>query len=346
MPVHIAWLMGQCMEAKGKQELWLHGQPELMNNLKTLAKIQSVESSNRIEGVITSRDRLAPLIAGKITPHSRPEEEILGYKKALEWICQNYQAIDIDKNSILFLHKLIQSGQPGESYNLNLFGSPVDAGQIKTKDNEIIELLPSGERIVRFEPVSAEQTPFYLQQLCLAFKDETQKQSVPQLLLISSFVFDFLCIHPFRDGNGRISRLLTLLLLYQAGYLVGALVSLERLIEINKEAYYLALKKSSDNWHVNKHDINHWHQFFLGTIKEAFRELSEQVAMNQPHQGKRDLIRYIVKQFNSAFTLSQLKSKAPNVSESMIRKVLQEMKKEGLLVSEGKGRSAKWKNSI
>lgn len=344
VPLHVAWPMGQCMEAKGKQDLWLTGQTELIENLKTLARIQSVESSNRIEGVITSRDRLSPLIEGKIKPHSRPEEEILGYKNALEWIHLNYHQIKIDVKTILKLHEMIQRNQLSDDENPSSFGSPADAGQIKTKDNEIIELLPSGERIIRFVPISAVESPRFLDQLCIAYRDEIQKQRVPNLLLISSFIFDFLCIHPFRDGNGRVSRLLTLLLLYQAGYLVGSVISLERLIEENKEAYYLALKKSSDKWHTNEHNLDHWHQFFFIILKEAYRELSEKVSNCRPHKSKQDLIINVVKSFNSPFTLSQIKAKIPTVSESMIRKVFQNLKKEGKLISRGKGAGAKWEN--
>ena len=341
LSVPTAWLLGQCMEFKGKQDRFLSLESPLMQDLQNLAKIQSVESSNRIEGVITSRDRLGPLLEEKISPISRPEEEILGYKKAVEWIHENYADIEIKPETILHLHKICQSGYGRHSPSL--LGTPEDAGQFKKKDNEIIEILPDGRRFVRYVPVSAKQTPYFMDQLCLAYRSEEQKRTVPELILISAFLFDFLCIHPFRDGNGRVSRLLTLLLLYKSDFKIGSFISLERLTETNKEAYYRSLHESSQNWHEAKHDLEPWHRFFLGIIKEAYLELSSRIEVSVPHKGKRDLVRHAVLEFTGPFSLSQVIAKVPNVSESMIRKTLQEMKKNKEVKMEGKGRGAIWK---
>jgi Fic family protein len=341
LSVPTAWLLSQCSEFKGKQDLLLKSQTDFMTQLKSMAKIQSVESSNRIEGVITSRDRLGPLLAEKIPPASRPEEEILGYKKAVEWIHTHYLDLPINSDTVAKLHKISQGGYGRKSPFL--LGLPEDAGFFKSKDNEIIEILDNGERNIRFIPVSAKDTPHYMEQLCLAYRDSETKKTLPDLVLIANFIFDFLCIHPFRDGNGRVSRLLTLLLLYKADFKIGSFISLERLIETYKEEYYRALHLSSQKWHQGAHDLTPWHQFFFSIIKEAYVEFKSRVEMNQPHQGKRYLIRHTVLEFAEPFSLSQVCAKLPNISESMIRKVLQEMKISKEVKMTGKGRGAIWR---
>ena len=222
IPLSTGWLIGSCMEARGKQELWLRQKPEVVRLLKEQAIIQSVESSNRIEGVTIPANRLRPIVLGKSRPMDRSEEELAGYRKALNWIFSRKCAVTIGSNLIQKLHAMCQGGFSG------------DAGEWKSKNNEIIEILPTGERTVRFISASAEDTPQFIHRLCQNYRELSEIERLPHLVLISDFVFDLLCIHPFRDGNGRVSRLVTTLLLQIHGFEVSRYVSLERIIEERK----------------------------------------------------------------------------------------------------------------
>lgn len=261
VPLALSWLLGKVMESKGKQELFERQRPEALRKLRETAIIQSAESSNRIEGVTVDAKRLVPLIKGKARPVDRSEEEVLGYRKALDLIHGHYPKLEINAETIKKLHLLAQGGFSG------------DAGNFKTKDSDIIELLPDGRRILRFKTVSAKETPEAIDQLCMAYDDTMAQGTLPPLLCAASFILDFLCIHPFRDGNGRVSRLLTLLLLYQQGYNVGRYISLERIVEETKEDYYEALKKSSQDWHGAKHDTVPFWSYFLGMVRLGYNEL-------------------------------------------------------------------------
>ena len=233
IPLGLSWMIGTVMEGKGRQELFEHQSPEKLRTLRQQAIVQSTESSNRIEGVTVERERLLPLVLGKTKPRDRSEEEIVGYRQALSHIHENHAHCAIDANEIKHLHALAQGGHSA------------DAGEYKRRDNDIIQLFPDGRREVRFSTVEASQTLEAMKQLQMAYEHTLQQGLLPPLLLIANTVFDFLCIHPFRDGNGRVSRLLTLLLLYQHGYRVGRYISLERIIEETKESYYEALHASS-----------------------------------------------------------------------------------------------------
>ena len=331
LPVSTAWLVGQCMEARGKQDLWLKTRADTLDALKDLAIIQSSESSNRIEGVTVSKDRLRPLLEGKTKPIDRPEEEVLGYRKALDWTHKHYQKVRIEPQVLLRLHSMAQGG-----------GLSGDAGKWKTKDNEIIELYPDGNRRIRFVPTSAQETPTSMEQLCLAYRDSLDHGALPDVLNVASFVFDFLCIHPFRDGNGRVSRLATLLLLYQTGYLVGRYISIERIIEETKEDYYKVLEKASQGWHEGKHDIIPWWDYFLSTLRQAYRELGERVEKGTFLGSKSQLIEQAILGQTSSFSLTDIQSLYPSVSTQLIKKVLSKFKSEKKLKLVGRGRGAKW----
>ena len=205
LPVATAWLLGECMQARGMQELWIRQRPEALKALKEQAVVQSVESSNRIEGISIAADRLRPVVLGKARPRDRSEEELAGYRKALDWIFSRKRRVAFGPEVVLKLHALAQGGMSG------------DAGHWKAKDNEIIEILPNNERRVRFVPTSAADTPGAVQGLCDSFRVVRENEQVPILLTIAACVFDLLCIHPFRDGNGRVSRLVTTFLLIQEG---------------------------------------------------------------------------------------------------------------------------------
>ncbi len=294
--------------------------------------IQSVESSNRIEGVEVEPERLKPLVLGSAKPYSRPEEEILGYRRSLELIHKKNLDLDITPTTLAALHELAQEGAG-------------DAGQWKRKNNKILEFDLQGQRRVRFVPVDATQTPHYIIQLCLAYQEEINRDRLPPLIICALFILDFLCIHPFRDGNGRVSRLLTLLLLYQQGIHVGRYISLERMIEENKADYYLALKQSSVGWHEKKHDPLPWINFFLSTVRQAYKQLAQKVEMNQDRSqgGKAELVEKIALNQIGSFALRDLQLQCPNISSQLIKKVLSDLKKRGLLVLVGRGRGARWK---
>ncbi len=324
------WFLSQCAEARGMQEMWKTVRPEVMEKLQEYAIIQSAESSNRIEGVEVDKKRLVPLVLGKMKPTDRPEEEIVGYRRALDHIHRNYKKISINAESIKKLHELAQGGMT------------FDAGKWKERNNDIIEILSNGDRIIRFTPVSPKDVPKYIEQLCLAYNDVINNNKLPELIAVANFILDFLCIHPFRDGNGRISRLLTLLLLYQHGFEVGRYISLERIVEETKDSYYEALKKSSLNWFDAKHDHISWWHHFLGIIKTAYQELKNKVEQSSTGDNMSAIIRQTVFALTLPFSVADIIKLNPTIERELIKKVLAAMKKEKIIKMVGKGRGAKW----
>jgi Fic family protein len=256
LPMSTAWLLNDIAEAKGRQELYTRQSPQILKALRDTAIIQSAESSNRIEGVTVDRDRLRPLILGNARPRDRSEEEVMGYRRALNEIHAKAARVPVSPDSLKHLHGLCQHGSG-------------DAGQFKRLDNDIIQLLPGEAPKIRFKCVPARQTAAAVDELCLLYRHALDQEHVPPLIATAALVLDFTCIHPFRDGNGRVSRLLTLLALYQHGHEVGRYVSLERLTEEAKEDYYDALHRSSQRWHEGKHDLVPWMNFFLAIIRRA-----------------------------------------------------------------------------
>jgi len=246
---------------------------------------------------------------------------------------EKHEDIEITSGNIRQLHRLAQAGMVG------------DAGKWKARNNEIIEILPSGERRIRFVPVSPKKTPHAMEQLCLGYRDVVANGTLPPLIAEACLVLDLLCVHPFRDGNGRVARLLTLLALRQQGFHVGAYVSLERLIETRKEDYYEALRRSSEGWHNGEHDVRPWVSFLLSVVREAYAEMSDRVAHVPETTGKQALVRQIVSRQTGAFTLAQLSAQTPNVSLPTIKKVLAALRSEGVVTLEGRGRSARWRRS-
>ena len=331
IPLGVSWQLGSVMESKGRQDLYEKQSPEVLRTLRELAIVESTESSNRIEGVTVEPDRLRPLVLGRARPRDRSEEEIVGYRNALNWIHTDPTAIPVTLETIQHLHAIAQAGAG-------------DAGQWKAQDNEIIEVLPDGRRIVRFRPVGARETPAAIEQLCLGYRHATDQDLLPPLLAVVNFVFDFLCIHPFRDGNGRVSRLLTLLLLYHHDFRVGRYVSLERLIEDSKESYYDALKRSSEGWHEGRHDLVPWWSYSLGILRSAYREFEERVgAVQAPRGAKTEMVRRTIFALPGEFTISDVERACPGVSREMIRLVLRALQQEKRIVCLGRGRSARWR---
>jgi len=318
-------------EYRGKQELYIRQTPQVLESLKIAAKIESIESSNRLEGITAAHDRIEALVLKPTTPANRSEEEIAGYRDALEQIHGQAASLPMNTNTILQLHAMI-----------NRYTSEI-SGRWKQEDNVILERYRDGTQWVRFRPSSASDTPSAMAQLVDAYELAIHHDRREPLLIIPLTVLDFLCIHPFDDGNGRCSRLLTLLLLYHFGYEVGRYISLERVFEQSKVTYYETLEASSSNWHQGHHDVKPWLNYFWGVLIAAYKEFEERVGTIQTARGsKTELVRAAVGRRIGSFAISDLERDCPGVSREMVRVVLNQMRDEGLVVLHGKGRGAKW----
>jgi len=296
-----------------------------------MALIESAESSNRIEGVTVEKKRLRPLVIDNARPRDRSEEEIVGYRMALNWIHTDYRKIPIEPETCLRLHALAQGGTSG------------DAGQWKTIPNDIVEILPDGRREVRFRPLAPDLVTQTMEELCLVYRHAIDQLQVTPLLSSACFMLDFLCIHPFREGNGRISRLLTLLLCYHHGHDVGRYISFERIVEQTKEDYYEALKISSSGWHEGRHDFLPWFTYLLSVLRRAYREFEERAERQRPKRGsKTDLVEYALESMISPFGIADVEQLCPNVSRDTIRLAMNRWREQGKLEMLGKGRDAKW----
>jgi Fic family protein len=260
LPQATVWLLETLAESKGKQALSESHAPRLLKTLEEIALLEGTECSNRIDGVTIDPERLRPLVLGHARPRDRSEEEIMGYGNALNWIHANHEKVTIEPDTLKRLHALAQEGITG------------DAGQWKESQNEIVELDPDGRLEVRFQPIEPALVPSAVEELCRAYKESLEQLKITPLLAVACLVFDFLCIHPFRQANGRVSRLLTLLAIYHHGHRVGRYISLERMIEQTKESYYETLQLSSAGWHNGSHDIMPWFHYFLTTIHAAYSE--------------------------------------------------------------------------
>ncbi len=331
LPVSSVWLLTDNAEAKGRQDLYVHQAPQILQALRDTALVQSVESSNRIEGITVAPDRLVPLVLENARPRDRSEEEIRGYRRALDLIHTSADDLAVTPELLLRLHRMIQEGSG-------------DAGQWKRVENEIVELREGGAPLVRFRPVLAADTSAAVEELCLAYRHGLGQGQMPPLVAVAALVFDFLCIHPFRDGNGRVSRLLTLLALYQHGYEVGRYIGLERLVEESREDYYEALHRSSEGWHEARHDLLPWLNYFLAILKRAYRELEERTGQVQGARGaKTALVEAAVSAFPGGFSLADVERASPGVSRDMVRHVLKRLQREGKVECLGKGPGAAWR---
>jgi Fic family protein len=326
-----AWLLSDIAEAKGRQELYTRQSPQILEALRRAAIIQSVESSNRIEGVTVEPDRLVPLIQGTVRPRDRSEQEIHGYRQALDLIHTRAADLAVSPDVLRQLHRTYQEGVG-------------DAGQWKRVENDIIEYRPGQPPRVRFRPVSVADTPAAVEELCLSYRHALGQNWAPPLLVVAALVLDFLCIHPFRDGNGRVSRLLTLLALYHHGFEVGRYISLERLVEESKEDYYEALHRSSQGWHEGRHDLVPWVNFFLAILRRASVLFEERAGQVRTARGaKTALVEAAVARFAAPFTIADLERACPGVSRDMIRRVLRSLQGVGRVECLGRGRNARWR---
>ena len=325
----IVQLLGQIREEKGKQELFLEAHTDDLKSLLEIAKIQSTGASNRIEGIYTSDQRLHELVAQKAEPRNRSEEEIAGYREVLATIHESYDYIPVRPNMILQLHR-----------DLYAYSKSAVGGQYKNADNVIAETDEKGERKVRFQPVPAFQTAEAMDQLCDAMNRAWDEERFDRFLLIPMFILDFLCIHPFNDGNGRMSRLLTLLLLYKTNCIVGKYVSVEMLIEKTKETYYEALQRSSYGWHEGDNDYVPFVSYYLGIILKAYRDFESRVSLMQDRSlSKPERVRAVIDGHIGKITKKQLLEQCPDISTTTIERTLGDLVKSGYIKKVGAGRA-------
>lgn len=312
----------------GKQELYLKQRPEELEKLVEIAKIQSTENSNAIEGIVTTSTRIKQLVEEKTAPRNRNEQEIAGYRDALNIIHENFDAIPISKNYILQLHKVMYS-------HMN---NPM-AGRTKNNQNYITAQYPDGHVETLFTPLASYETPEALDQICEEYNRVIGNMEVEPLIAIPVFIHDFLCIHPFNDGNGRMSRLLTTLLLYQSGFYVGKYISLEAKIAKHKDLYYSALNHSQDGWHEGCEDALPFLKYFLGIVLAAYRDFEDRFSIIEEKLPAIDMVRKATLKKIGKFTKQDIRELCPSLSISSIEGALRKMVSSGEIRREGSGKS-------
>ncbi len=355
IPTLTTWYLGDLREALGKQKLFTSQSPQKLKALREHALIESAISSNRIEGVTIDQSRIDAVLFGKRALGDRDEEEVRGYRYALNLIHEDGLTVMISEMNILMLHKLSQAGR-------------ADAGEYKDKEVDIIEKYPDRPDRVRFKTVPPAKAPDFMQQMIglwnaylismghrmkgdeyrrgmiETWNEISQSQKIHPLIAMAAMNLDFLCIHPFRDGNGRVSRLLLLLECYHLGYEVGRYISLERLIEENKERYYETLEQSSQAWHEGKHDPWPYINYLLFILKSAYREFEERVGQtSSPRGAKTEMIVNAIARKMGPFRVADLQRDCPGVSLDMIRMVLKDLRPQVECL--GRGRSAQWQKT-
>ncbi len=323
----IVQMLGRLHEHKGRQEFFLEAKRDELKSLVEIALIQSTGASNRIEGICTTDKRLKELVSQKAEPQNRSEEEIAGYREVLAMIHESYEYIHLKPGVILQLHQNLYC------YSPSAFGI-----RYKNTDNVIMETDFEKKERARFIPVSALETPDALERLCDSFASCWNSEGIDRLLLIPMFILDFLCIHPFSDGNGRMSRLLSLLLLYKAGYLVGKYISMEMLIEKTKETYYEALAASSFSWHEGKSCYEPFVRYFLGILLKACNEFEERVAYLKGHKvSKPERIKAVFEKRDGKVTKKEILELCPDISSVTAERTLTALVKSGYIEKVGSG---------
>lgn len=320
--------LSKIYEYKGKQELFVRTKPQELERLVEIAKIQSIESSNKIEGIVTTASRIKELCAEKTTPKNRNEEEIAGYRKVLNTIHESYEFIPLRSSIILQLHRDLYSESEKS------FG-----GKFKNSQNYIIEKLEDGTEKIRFKPLDAVETPQAIESICENMQKALDEEICDPLILIPIFINDFLCIHPFNDGNGRMSRLLTSLLLYKCGFSVGKYISVEKKIEETKEKYYEALESVSENWYSEENDTTPFIKYMLGVILSCYRDFEERIFICDKSSSAYDIVKKAVETKLGKITKSELFENCPNISKSSIELALKTLCQENFLEKKGGGRS-------
>lgn len=327
----ILGLIAAIYKEAGKQELYLKQRPEELEKLVEIAKIQSTESSNAIEGIVTTSTRIRQLMEEKTTPRNRDEQEIAGYRDVLNIIHESFDAIPITRNYILQLHKILYS-------HMN---NPM-AGQTKNVQNYISATYPDGHTEILFTPLAPYETPEALDRLCAEYNRVIGNFELEPLIAIPLFIHDFLCIHPFNDGNGRISRLLTTLLLYQNGFFVGKYISLEAIIAKNKDLYYDALSRSQHGWHSGEEDYLPFLKYLLGTILAAYRDFADRFSIVEEKLPALEMVRKASQNKLGRFTKQDIRELCPSLAVSTIETALRKMVDAGELRREGTGKSTRY----
>ena len=316
-------------ECRGRQELFIEAEADVLTALLEVAKIQSTGASNRIEGIYTTDERLNAIVRDKVKPRNRNEEEISGYRDVLATIHESYEYIAPRPNNILQLHRDLYS-----------FSSSAVGGVYKNSDNIIAEKHADGTETVRFRPVPAYQTADAILNLCTRYNEAIEAGTYDPLLLMPVFILDFLCIHPFNDGNGRMSRLLTLLLLYRAGFIVGKYISIEMLIEKSKDSYYEALQASSQNWHENGNDYLPFLKYMLGVVVKAYNEFEVRVEhLRHRKMSKAERIKDLIEKTPGKISKKEIAQACPDISVTTIERTLAELVASGIIEKVGVGRA-------
>lgn len=323
----IVSMIADIHEHKGRQELFIEANKDELCTLLDVAKIQSTGASNRIEGIYTTEKRLEELVYEKAEPRNRSEQEIAGYREVLSTIHENYEYVIPRPNIILQLHRDLYS------YSKTAIG-----GNYKNSDNVIAEIDKKGNQRTRFMPVSAFQTPEAVESLCNAFWEAMEKNEFDSLILIPMFILDFLCIHPFNDGNGRMSRLLTLMLFYKSGYIVGKYISMELLIEKTKDTYYEALQNSSSGWHENENQYESFVKYYLGILLKAYDEFESRIEyLKYRKMSKPDRIKAVIDRKIGKISKKEIMECCPDISKITVERTLTSLVKSGYIQKIGNG---------
>jgi len=321
-------LIAAIYKEAGKQEMYLKQRPEELEKLVEIAKIQSTEASNAIEGIVTTNTRIRQLALEKTTPKNRNEQEIAGYRDVLGIVHESFDAIPITQNYILQFHKILYS----------YMNNPA-AGRTKTVQNYISATYPDGRTETLFTPLAPHETPEALDRLCEEYNRVIGNMEVEPLIAIPIFIHDFLCIHPFNDGNGRMSRLLTTLLLYRNRFYVGRYISLEVKIAKNKDLYYDALYESQIGWHEGKDDPVPFIKYLLGTILSAYRDFEDRFSLVETKRSALDTVRLATQNKIGSFTKQDIRELCPSLSVSSIEGALRKLVASGELKREGRGKN-------
>lgn len=330
VPSITSWYLSDLGEARGRQELFTKQSPQKLKVLREHALIESAVSSNRIEGVTVADARIRTIVFGKSHLRDRDEEEVRGYRNALKLIHEQAAKLPVSEETIQNLHRLAK-------------GDIWDAGKYKEKESDIIEKYPDGTSRVRFRTVSPAKTPVFVAELIDLWNQCLRERWVHPTVAMAAFNLDFLSIHPFRDGNGRVSRLLLLLQCYHLGYDAGRYISVERIIEQSKDRYYETLEQSSQGWHEGKHDPWPYINYVLYTLKTAYKEFEERVGqLRSPKGAKTEIIRSAIEKTLRPFRIADIQKECPGVSIDLIRQILKKLRDEGKVECLGRGQSAQW----
>lgn len=324
----ILGLIAAIYKEAGKQEMYLKQRPEELEKLVEIAKVQSTEASNAIEGIVTTSTRIRQLVEEKTAPRNRDEQEIAGYRDALNIIHENFDAISITRNYILQLHKVLYS-------HMN---NPM-AGQTKSVQNYISATDPDGHTETLFTPLAPFETPEALDRICDEYNRVIGNMEAEPLIVIPIFIHDFLCIHPFNDGNGRMSRLLTTLLLYRNGFYVGKYISLEAKIAKNKDLYYAALRQAQEGWHEGTEDAVPFIKYLLGIILSAYRDFEERFSLVEQKKPALETVRQATLNKIGRFSKQDIRELCPALSVSSIEGALRKLVASGELKREGNGKN-------